>query len=272
MNHVWVRAQLSPSVCQKAFNMALPLIYVAIDTPDLDHAKKLAQMMVPVGCGLKLGLEFFNAQGPHGIEAIQKAQPEASLFIDLKYHDIPNTVAGAVRAIARLEPDFLNVHATGGLDMMKAAHDALHDEAQKRRIKPANLLAVTVLTSMDATTVAQIGWGLPIEDQVKRLAALTQQAGLDGVVCSPLEVAAIRDVCGDDFITMVPGIRPSLKTDGLVSNHDQTKDDQKRTMTPQQAVKAGVNHMVIGRPITQADDPAKAAHDILKSLKEGKTV
>jgi orotidine-5'-phosphate decarboxylase len=235
--------------------MGLPLIYVAIDTPDLNAAKAMAQMVVPVGCGIKLGLEFFNAFGPQGVEAIQKEQPEASLFIDLKYHDIPNTVAGAVRSIARLAPDFLNVHASGGLEMMRAARDALCDEAEKRQIKPAKLLAVTVLTTMDEDAVAQVGWLPPVENQVKRLAILTQAAGLDGVVCSPLEVAAVREVCGNGFITMVPGIR-------FVSGND----DQKRTMTPLQAMEAGVNHMVIGRPITQAVDPAKAAAEIIASL------
>lgn len=233
----------------------LPRIYCAVDTPDLAAAADLARKVAPAGCGLKLGMEFFNAQGPQGIETIQKAAPGVSLFIDLKYHDIPNTVAGAVRSISRLAPDFLNVHASGGTEMMKAAHDALHDEAAKRGIAPARLLAVTVLTSMDDTAVTSVGWQLPIADQVRRLAVLTKNAGLDGVVCSPLEVAAVREACGESFITMVPGIRPAA-----------ANDDQKRVMTPKMALEAGVRHMVIGRPITQAADPAAAARDIYASL------
>lgn len=235
--------------------MTLPKIYCAIDTGDLEAAKTMARAVAPAGCGLKLGMEFFNAQGPQGIAEIQKAQPGISLFIDLKYHDIPNTVAGAVRSIARLAPDFLNVHASGGLEMMKTALDALNDEAQKRSIKPPLLIAVTVLTSMDETAVTGVGWQLPIVDQVKRLASLTQQAGLAGVVCSPLEIAAVRDVCGPDFLTMVPGIRPAA-----------ANDDQKRIMTPKQAVAAGVHHMVIGRPITQAASPYDAARQILADI------
>lgn len=236
--------------------MTLPVIYCAVDTPDLESAKKLASQVAPVGCGLKLGMEFFNANGPQGIEAVQKSAQGVSLFIDLKYHDIPNTVAGAVRSISRLAPDFLNVHASGGPDMLKAAKDALVDEAAKRSIKTPKLLAVTVLTSMDEAAVTAVGWQLPIAEQVKRLALLTKQSGLDGVVCSPLEIEIVRASCGADFLTMVPGIRPAA-----------ANDDQKRVMTPKAAVAAGVHHMVIGRPITQAADPAKAATDILESLK-----
>lgn len=238
--------------------MTLPKIYVAIDTPDIEAAKAIAAKVVPAGCGLKLGMEFFNANGPQGIEAVQKAAQGASLFIDLKYHDIPNTVAGAVRSITKLAPDFLNVHASGGPDMLKAAIDALKDESIKRSIKTPKLLAVTVLTSMDEKAVTSVGWSLPIADQVKRLALLTQQCGLDGVVCSPLEIEIVRTSCGANFLTMVPGIRPA----------DSNAGDQKRVMSPKDAVAAGVHHMVIGRPITGAQDPAKAATDILESLKQ----
>ncbi|NBX66442.1 MAG: orotidine-5'-phosphate decarboxylase [Proteobacteria bacterium] len=235
--------------------MTLPKIYVAIDTPEMDAAKKITSLVKAAGCGIKLGMEFFNANGPQGIEAVQASAPGISLFIDLKYHDIPNTVAGAVRSISRLAPDFLNIHASGGPDMMKAAKDALLDESSKRSIKTPQLLAVTVLTSMDEKAVTSVGWQLPIADQVKRLALLTQQCGLDGVVCSPLEIEIVRASCGAGFTTMVPGIRPA-----------SANDDQKRVMTPRDAVAAGVHHMVIGRPITGAADPAQAAHDILASL------
>jgi orotidine-5'-phosphate decarboxylase len=230
-------------------------IYCSIDTDDISAAIKMAGLVIPAGCGLKLGMEFFNANGPQGIAKIREKHPDAPLFIDLKYHDIPNTVAGALRSITRLAPDFLNVHASGGPEMMKQGLDAMRDEAAKRNIKTPKLLAVTVLTSMDDSAVTSVGWQLPIADQVKRLALLTQSCGLDGVVCSPLEIKMVREACGQNFITMVPGIRPAA-----------SNDDQKRVMTPKDATAAGATHLVIGRPITQAFDPAKAARDIIASL------
>ncbi|MCB1538293.1 MAG: orotidine-5'-phosphate decarboxylase [Rhodospirillales bacterium] len=249
----------------------LPKIYAAIDTPDVTGACDLARRLAGAGCGIKLGMEFFNANGPQGIETIQKSAPGISLFIDLKYHDIPNTVAGALRSIARLAPDFVNVHASGGPAMMTAGLDALRDESAKRGIQTPKLLAVTVLTSMDDAAVAAVGWQLPVADQVKRLALLTQKAGLDGVVCSPLEVAMVRETCGPGFVTMVPGIRPgadagSPQTEGFGKQNRPNNNDQKRVMTPKEAVAAGATHLVIGRPITQAPDPANAAADIIASL------
>ncbi|HEY8963097.1 MAG TPA: orotidine-5'-phosphate decarboxylase [Alphaproteobacteria bacterium] len=232
-------------------------IYVPIDTPDIDTAKRIAALVTPAGCGIKLGMEFFNAHGPQGIAMVKADFPEASLFIDLKYHDIPNTVAGAVRSIAKLAPDYLNVHASGGFDMMKAAKDALQDESAKLGLKNTpKLLAVTVLTSIDARALHQVGQGDDAEAQVERLAILTKNAGLDGVVCSPLEIEIVRRACGPDFVTMVPGIRPA----------DAAAQDQKRVMTPRDAALAGATHLVIGRPITQAPDPAQAARDILASM------
>jgi len=233
----------------------MPVIYASIDTDDVAAAVAMAEKVIPAGCGIKLGMEFFNANGPQGIAQVREKHPEASLFIDLKYHDIPNTVAGALRSIARLAPDFVNVHASGGPDMMKAGLDALREESAKRGIKTPKLLAVTVLTSMDDNAVTSVGWQLPIQDQVKRLALLTKDCGLDGIVCSPLEIAIVRESCGPDFITMVPGIRPAA-----------ANDDQKRVMTPKEAIDAGATHLVIGRPITQASDPAKAAAEIMASL------
>lgn len=231
------------------------LIYCSIDTDDIAAAISMADKVVPAGCGIKLGMEFFNAHGPAGIAAVREKHPGVSLFLDLKYHDIPNTVAGALRAVTRLAPDYLNVHASGGPEMMKQGLDAMCDEAAKRSIKSPKLLAVTVLTSMDDNAVSAVGWQLPIADQVKRLALLTKQSGLAGIVCSPLEIKMVRDACGSDFITMVPGIRPAA-----------SNDDQKRVMTPKQALDAGATHLVIGRPITLAPDPAAAARTILASL------
>lgn len=226
-----------------------PIIFCAIDTGDLDHACRLAKLIAPVTGGVKLGLEFFNHFGPQGIEAVLKSAPNAQLFIDLKFHDIPNTVAGAVRGIcSNFAPAYLNVHAAGGQEMMEAAKDACGVDTK--------LLAVTILTSLDAAAIAAVGYHDDVAAQVKRMATLAQKSGLDGVVCSAHEIALLREACGDDFALMVPGIRPKGSAQG----------DQKRVMTPQIALDAGATHLVIGRPITGADDPAQAAEKIMECL------
>lgn len=232
----------------KMTNINHPKIFCAIDTNDLERARYLVEA-VSGQCGIKLGLEFFNAHGVKGVKDLMKPYPDTPLFLDLKYHDIPNTVAGAIRAVThRLKPAYLNVHASGGLDMMKAAKDACPPETK--------LLAVTVLTSIDAETLKAVGQGMDAQAQVKRLALLTQRAGLDGVVCSSHEIELIRQTCGEDFVAMVPGIRPAGSSSG----------DQKRIMTPQEAINKGATHLVIGRPITGSDDPANASIEILQSL------
>lgn len=226
-----------------------PLIFCAIDTNDLSRACNLASAIAPVTGGIKLGLEFFNHFGPAGVEAVLKAAPTAQLFIDLKFHDIPNTVAGAVRGIcSHFSPAYLNVHSAGGRVMMEAAKDACGAETK--------LLAVTLLTSLDAEAVGEVGYQADIAAQVERMALLTKDSGLDGVVCSAHEIAALRKACGEDFALMVPGIRP----EGSASA------DQKRVMTPSAALSAGARHLVIGRPITGADDPAAAAAAILNNI------
>lgn len=226
-----------------------PIIYCAIDTPDLARACDLARMIGPVTGGLKLGLEFFNAHGSDGVAEVMAAAPDASFFLDLKYHDIPNTVASAVRAVcSKVRPDYLNVHASGGYEMMARAKEACPDGVK--------LLAVTVLTSLDERALQEVGQSVPVQDQVMRLAELTQRVGLDGVVCSSHEIDILRHICGDGFILMVPGIRP-------VGAQVQ---DQKRIMTPQDALQKGASHLVIGRPITGANDPAQAARDILSQI------
>lgn len=228
--------------------MTLPKIFCAIDTNNIDTAIKTAQSIEGL-CGIKLGLEFFNAHGVKGIKDVMKTLQDVPLFLDLKYHDIPNTVAGAIRAVTyRLKPTYINVHATGGLDMMKAAKNACPPETK--------LLAVTVLTSIDADTLESVGQGKDTAAQVERLALLAKEAGCDGVVCSSHEIDIIRNACGDDFITMVPGIRP----EGF------DNDDQKRIMTPKEAMGKGATHLVIGRPITQADNPNQMAQDIINTL------
>lgn len=227
-----------------------PLIFCALDTDDLERAKTLAAQVGPVTGGLKVGMEFVNTFGPQGIEAVQEACPEAALFIDLKFHDIPNTVAAAVRTTSqRFAPAYLNVHAAGGLEMMQAAKEACHSDTK--------LLAVTILTSLTHDALSAVGYeGADVATSVVRLAKLTQNAGLDGVVCSALEIALLRSACGDDFSLMVPGIRPKGTDMG----------DQKRVMGPSEALNAGATHLVIGRPITQADDPAAAAQAIVDGL------
>lgn len=229
-------------------------ILVAIDTPELDRAKNLAQSLAGAVGGIKLGLEFFNAHGPAGVAEV--AGGRGDLFLDLKYHDIPNTVAGAVRAAMKLRPMILNVHAGGGPAMMRAALDAATAESSRFGMARPRVIAVTVLTSMDDGDLDAVGQQGPAAEQVVRLARLAQDCGLDGVVCSPLEIAAIRDVCGPEFTLVVPGIRPAGATMG----------DQKRVMAPREAIDAGADWLVIGRPITGAQNPAAAARDILREL------
>lgn len=227
-----------------------PLIFCALDTSDLDQAQSWAAQIGPVTGALKLGMEFFNSFGPQGIEAVQKAAPDAALFIDLKFHDIPNTVAGAVRTICtHFAPAYLNVHAAGGQAMMEAAKTACTPGSK--------LLAVTILTSLDQAAIKQVGYDRRLQDQVVQMALLAENAGLDGVVCSSHEIERIRQACAPFFETMVPGIRPA----------GSAHSDQSRVMTPKDAVHIGATHLVIGRPITGAPDPVKAAQEIMDTLR-----
>src|SRR5579862_1405198 len=219
----------------------------AIDTPELSRAQRLIASLAGAVGGVKLGLEFFAAHGPAGIR--QVAGGDANLFLDLKLHDIPNTVAGAVRAALALDPMLLTLHATGGAAMLRAAVEA-------RGAHRTKLLAVTVLTSLDASDLAATGQSGPVDVQVQRLALLAKAAGVDGAVCSPQEVAMLRQACGPDFLLVVPGIRPAGAAIG----------DQKRVQTPRAAIEAGADYLVIGRPITEANDPAGAARAILAEL------
>lgn len=221
-------------------------VYVGLDTPDLADAERLARAVRPYVGGLKLGLEFFMANGPEGVRAMGRIG--LPIFLDVKLHDIPNTVKGALRSLATLDLAIVNVHAGGGLPMLEAAVAA----------KPAGakLIAVTVLTSLDSQDLVAMG----VEDgpsaQVARLAELSQRAGLDGVVCSAHEVAALKSRWADGLF-VVPGIRPEGSAIG----------DQKRVMTPREALDAGAGVLVIGRPITAAADPGRAAADIAESLR-----
>lgn len=231
-------------------------IYVAIDTPDLSRATALAAMLADTVGGLKLGLEFFTANGVKGVREVAKAGGGLPIFLDLKFHDIPNTVAGAVRAACAAKPAILNVHACGGRSMMEAAVKAALDGADAHITDRPMVIAVTVLTSMDDHDLSETGVTRPIEDQVVGLARLTKESGLDGVVCSAHEAAALREALGPRFKLIVPGVRPAWAQD----------DDQKRIMTPAEAIAAGADILVIGRPITGAADPAEAARRILQEL------
>ena len=220
-------------------------IFVALDTPELDRAFALAHAVRDHAGGVKLGLEFFCAHGPDGIARI--ADLGLPLFLDLKFHDIPNTVAKAVAAVAPLAPAVLTVHASGGHAMLVAAKAAAPAKTK--------VVAVTVLTSLDDADLAAVGVGDPLADQVARLARLAHGAGLDGIVCSGAEVAAARTVWPDGFF-VVPGVRPA----------GSDMADQKRVVTPRQALDDGASILVIGRPITAAPDPVRAIAEIADSL------
>jgi orotidine-5'-phosphate decarboxylase len=224
-------------------------VYVALDTPDIEYALNLAARVSPHVGGLKLGMEFLAANGPAGIRQFEKFG--LPIFADTKYHDIPNTVAGAIRATAALGVEIINVHAAGGPTMLKAARDAARAISPKTKV-----IAVTVLTSLSDEDLTAVGQVPPAREQVLRLAALTRECGLDGVVCSAHEIAPLRAALGDDFLLVVPGIRPAGSALG----------DQQRVMGPKQARDAGASILVIGRPITAAADPGEAARAIAESL------
>jgi len=225
-------------------------ILCAIDTRDADEAVLLADLLKGEIGGVKLGKEFFTAQGPQGVR--QVAARGMKVFLDLKYHDIPNTVAGAVRAAADLGVAMLTVHASGGAAMLRAAAEAAAEAGPQRPI----VLAVTVLTSLDDGDLAAVGQSGPVAAQVERLARLAHASGADGVICSPHEVARLRAALGPGFRLVVPGVRPAASGAG----------DQKRVMTPGQAIAAGADALVIGRPITTAGDPVAAARAIAADM------
>lgn len=229
-------------------------IICALDTPNLETATTLASSLEDQVAGLKLGLEFFTRLGADGYKAV--AACGSPVFLDLKLHDIPNTVAGAVRSVVPLCPFMLTVHAQGGEAMMRAAKEAATESAGEAGCEPPMVIGVTVLTSLDADDLNAIGAAGGPADQVMRLAGLARRAGLDGVVCSAHEIAMLRESCGENFRLVVPGIRPEGSDLG----------DHKRVLSPRQAVDAGADYLVIGRPITEAADPGAAAAAINRSL------
>jgi len=230
-------------------------VLVGLDTPDLTRAADLVAALRGLVGGFKLGKEFLAAQGAPAARAAVGGEP---LFLDVKFHDIPNTVASAIRALAHQRPAIVNVHAAGGAAMLRAAAEAAREAAEDLEVERPWVIAVTVLTSLDEADLAAVGQQGPIEAQVLRLARLAQDCGLDGVVCSPREIAALRAACGPDFKLVVPGIRPAWAAAG----------DQKRIMTPAEALAAGADRLVIGRPITAADDPSAAVRRIAAELAE----
>lgn len=231
-------------------------VFVALDTVDVAHACATAARLGGLVGGVKLGLEFFVANGPSAMAEV--AALGLPLFLDLKLHDIPNTVAGAMKGVARLAPALTTVHASGGVDMMRAAVEAARNEAARLGKPVTKVLAVTILTSLDQSAVSAVGFAGTVLDQVRRLADLAQAAGMDGLVCSPHEVETLRAQVGAGMTLVVPGIRPAWAAAG----------DQKRVMTPREAVERGADVLVIGRPITGHADPAEAVRLIARELEE----
>ncbi len=235
--------------------MTTSRVIVALDYPAAEPALAFAQSVSPQDCRLKIGKELFTAAGPALVETLSKQGFD--IFLDLKFHDIPNTVAGACKAAAELDVWMLNVHASGGRAMMEAARKALGEGSDRPK-----LIAVTLLTSMGARELEEIGIAGDAVAAVRRLARLTQASGLDGVVCSAQEAAMLRDECGKDFCLVTPGIRPATASN----------DDQQRVMTPAAAVAAGADYLVIGRPVTQAKDPVATLAAINREISTGKAV
>ncbi|MGL6160215.1 orotidine-5'-phosphate decarboxylase [Microbulbifer sp.] len=225
-------------------------VIVALDYDNADAALAMADRLDPQLCRVKVGKELFTAAGPQLVgELVARG---FQVFLDLKFHDIPNTVAAAVRAAAELGVWMVNVHASGGSRMMRTAAKALEEFGERRPL----LIAVTVLTSTAPEELAETGVARPLQDQVLALAELAQRSGLDGVVCSAREAQLLRAACGDDFVLVTPGIRPS----------GSAADDQRRIVTPEQALEWGADYLVIGRPITTAAEPAVALGEILDGI------
>ena len=222
-------------------------IFCALDTADLTRALDVALTLRNAVGGFKLGKEFFTANGPDGVKVIENIG--LPIFLDLKFHDIPNTVAGAVRSAALTHCLMTTIHASGGSEMIAAAIEGTLGGTPK-------ILAVTVLTSLNANNLTEIGVSNPVDEQVLKLAKLALKNGADGIVASPNEIRILRKELGTDFIIMVPGIRPNWAE----------KNDQKRTMSPADAIKYGADYLVIGRPITNASDPSQAADRIAQEI------
>jgi orotidine-5'-phosphate decarboxylase len=230
-------------------------IIIALDVPTFDEAIDLMDKLGDRARSLKVGSQLFTSVGPDIIREIKRRGKK--LFLDLKFHDIPNTVARASEAAAELGVDIFNVHVSGGMEMMRDAAQTTKAKASELGIEKPVVLGVTILTSIDETMFQSVlGSCNSLKDQIVHMAKLAQSAGLDGVVASPQEIRLIREACGEDFVVLTPGVRPEWAS----------SDDQKRTMTPVEAFKAGADYVVIGRPIYRAPEPADALERILKQL------
>jgi len=232
-------------------------LIVALDVEDLDAADRLMDQMQGLVTHYKLGAQLLTAAGPDAVRRVRRGG--VGVFYDAKFHDIPRTVDAAVTAACRLGATLVNVHASGGKEMMTAAAQAADAVAKKMRQPKAQVLAVTVLTSLNQQILEEeLGVHRRIENQVVHLAKLAQESGLDGVVASPQEIEALRKACGPDFIILTPGIRPG----------GSEKGDQKRTLTPGEAIAAGADYIVVGRPVVQAKDPVAVVRQIQKEMEE----
>jgi orotidine-5'-phosphate decarboxylase len=229
-------------------------IIFALDVNGIGEIDRFAGLLSEKVGMFKIGKELFTACGPEAVTTVQRHGGQ--VFLDLKYHDIPNTVARAMVEAARLGVQLANLHALGGFEMMETAASAVRREFGDDRPR---LLAVTILTSSTAETLRRVGIDHPVEEMVVRLARLAREAGMDGVVASPREIGLIRQACGPDFLIVTPGVRPSFAS----------LDDQKRVMTPADAVREGADYLVVGRPIAKADDPVLAAEMIVDEIVVG---
>lgn len=230
-------------------------LIVALDFPDLEQAKNLVLELGDSVSHYKVGMELYYACGNDILKFLK--QQNKQVFLDLKLQDIPNTVAGALSVLTKLGVDMLNVHAIGGRKMMEEAAKAVKEAATSSGLKKPKLIAVTILTSMDDVQFADLNYKNSIEKQVVALAKLTKEAGLDGVVASPREVLAIKNACGEDFLVITPGVRPS----------GSSTNDQSRIATPASAIKDGANYLVVGRPITKAENKIVAAQEIVTEIR-----
>jgi orotidine-5'-phosphate decarboxylase len=238
-------------------------LILALDYSSLEPALEIAQTLSSLIGIFKINIHLFTAEGPAAVQKLNQLGP--GIFLDLKFHDIPNTVQGAVSSALSLPGvQLMDVHALGGLEMMRAAAKVC-DEAKASKIATPKLLAITILTSMDNTALKSVGISSPASRRVVQLARLAKKAGMDGVVASPQEVRAIRKACGKDFLIVVPGIRPVVGGGPTGKNRHKT-DDQARVATPSEAIRSGADYLVIGRPITGAPDPEAAARAILDEI------
>ena len=229
---------------------------LALDVDTLSKAKEMVRLLKDYVGVFKIGLQLFTKEGPKTVESIRNLG--GNVFLDLKFHDIPNTVGNAARVATKMGAYMFNIHAAGGSEMMRAAVEAVKEESQKSNIPKPIILAVTVLTSINNAILSkEMNLNGEVKDQVLHFAELAQSSNIPGVVASPEEISVIRNKCGSDFIILTPGIRPIWST---------TKDDQKRVTTPGEAIRLGADYIVIGRPILNANDPVKASDKILTEM------